>query len=521
MDGMHQDDARSLSRILFSWLSSPVTLIGFGILLRSVLYAANASLWVDESALALNIIQRTYADLLQPLDYGQAAPAGFLLLEKFVSLRFGIGEYALRLIPFLSGIASLFLFHAVVKRCLMREAVPWALFLFAIASPLVYYSSELKQYSSDVFVALVILLAGIHVREKNLAVFPVAMFGAAGAVGIWCSQPASFVAGGIALALLVASIARKDWRGAGLAGLAGTLFLSSFGAEYYFLIRHVPIDPFLKFWAQDLMPFPPSSIWHLLWIYETFIVQFRFPMGLTLAGMGAFSFLCGSISLFKRNPDTLFILLFPVLVTIVASALQRFPLRGRLVLFFAPFLAILIAEGVMRIFEMSRAKRLSAGVLFVVLLFLHPLANAVVHVRYPEEARTGLDHSEEIRPVLQYIRDHWREGDSMYVFNPSECAFRYYSLLLGADFRKVIVGKNLRKDFENEYRKELDHLRGRERVWVLFSHVSSKNRGINEESCMVGYLETIGRRRDQVHYTGASAYMFDLSASSEIVKEGK
>jgi hypothetical protein len=518
---MNQDNARSLSRIIFSWLSSPITLIGFGILLRTVQYAANASLWVDESALALNIIQRSYADLLQPLEYGQAAPVGFLLLEKFVSLHLGIGEYALRLIPFLSGIASLFLFHALAKRCLMREAVPWALFLFAIASPLVYYSSELKQYSSDVFITLVILLAGIHAREKNLALFSVAMLGVAGAAGIWCSQPATFVAGGIALALMVACIARKDWRGAGLAVLAGTLFLLSFGVEYYFLIRHIPIGHFLKFWSQNLMPFPPTSFWHLLWVYETFIDLFRFPMGLTLAGIGAFSFLCGSISMFKRNRDTLVILFFPALVTIVASALQRFPLRGRLVLFFAPFLAILIAEGIMRIFEMSRAKRLYAGVLFVVLLFLNPLANAVVHVRYPEAARLRMGHSEEIRPVLQYIRDHWREGDLMYVFNPSECAFRYYSLVLGVDFREVIVGGNLMEDFENEYRRELDRLQGRDRVWVLFSFFSNKKGEINEESCMVGYLEVIGRRRDQVRYNGASAYMFDLSASSEIVKEGK
>jgi 4-amino-4-deoxy-L-arabinose transferase-like glycosyltransferase len=190
-------------------LSSPVTLIGFGILLRSVLYAANASLWADESALALNIIQRTYVDLLQPLDYGQAAPVGFLLLEKFVSLRLGIGEYALRLFPFLSGVASLFLFHAFAKRCLVHEAVPWALFLFAIAWPLVDYSSELKQYSSDVFITLVILLAGFRAREKPLDLVSVAMFGAAGAIGIWFSQPAACVAGGVALALVVSCVREK------------------------------------------------------------------------------------------------------------------------------------------------------------------------------------------------------------------------------------------------------------------------------------------------------------------------
>jgi hypothetical protein len=106
----------------------------------------------------------------------------------------------------------------------------------------------------------------------------------------------------------------------------------------------------------------------------------------------------------------------------------------------------------------------------------------------------------------------------MYVFNPSLYAFRYYSKLLGADFREVIVGEDFKNDFENKYRKDLDRLRGRDRVWVLFSHVSRVTRGINNESCMVGYLETIGRRRDQVRYTGASAYMFDLSVSSETVE---
>jgi hypothetical protein len=109
----------------------------------------------------------------------------------------------------------------------------------------------------------------------------------------------------------------------------------------------------------------------------------------------------------------------------------------------------------------------------------------------------------------------------LYVFSSSEDAFRYYSLLLGADFREVIIGANLRKDFENTYRKELDRLSGRGRVWVLFSHVSSEGgKSVNVES-MVRYLETIGKRRDQVRHSGAFAYLFDLTASSETGMQGK
>jgi hypothetical protein len=191
------------------------------------------------------------------------------------------------------------------------------------------------------------------------------------------------------------------------------------------------------------------------------------------------------------------------------------------VLFLAPFLAILMAEGIRQVFEMDRTKRLSAGVLFAVLLFLQPLADAAVNIRYPEETRSQMGRSEEVRPVLRYIRDHWRDGDLLYVFSSSEDAFRYYSLLLGADFREVIIGANLRKDFENTYRKELDRLSGRGRVWVLFSHVSSEGgKSVNVES-MVRYLETIGKRRDQVRHSGAFAYLFDLTASSETGMQGK
>ena len=160
-----QAPGKSRSATIVSIVSSPIFLIGLGVLLRTAQYAGNLSFWVDESALALNIIRKSYGELLNPLDYHQAAPVGFLLLEKYVSLHLGIGEYSLRLVPFLSGIASLPVFHALARKSLPKAAIPWALFLFAIAGPLVYYSAEMKQYSSDVLVTMVIFLAGFRAWE--------------------------------------------------------------------------------------------------------------------------------------------------------------------------------------------------------------------------------------------------------------------------------------------------------------------------------------------------------------------
>ena len=48
---------------LFSLSKLPYTIIGFGIFVRLVQYLFNRSLWHDEAALALNIVNRSYLEL--------------------------------------------------------------------------------------------------------------------------------------------------------------------------------------------------------------------------------------------------------------------------------------------------------------------------------------------------------------------------------------------------------------------------------------------------------------------------
>ena len=82
-------------------------------------YAANRSLWLDEAYLTESIL--TYsARQLATTDFlhWQAAPVGFLLLEKLAVTLLGTGEHALRLVPLLAGVASVPLFYLVVRRSL-------------------------------------------------------------------------------------------------------------------------------------------------------------------------------------------------------------------------------------------------------------------------------------------------------------------------------------------------------------------------------------------------------------------
>ena len=80
-----------------------IVVLGLG--LRTVQYARNRSLWLDEALLALNILHRSAGGLFKGLDYHQGAPIGFLLLEKLATKLAGNGELALRAFPFLGLIS--------------------------------------------------------------------------------------------------------------------------------------------------------------------------------------------------------------------------------------------------------------------------------------------------------------------------------------------------------------------------------------------------------------------------------
>ena len=91
------------------WLDRGLMLfLVIGALARVIRYYLCFPLWDDESFLCVNFIGRSYAELLQPLDYHQVAPVLFLWIERAVVQIFGFNEYSLRLVPLVTSLGSLF-----------------------------------------------------------------------------------------------------------------------------------------------------------------------------------------------------------------------------------------------------------------------------------------------------------------------------------------------------------------------------------------------------------------------------
>lgn len=507
-----------LSQKVFSVFSSQrlsLAIISFGILVRVVQYLSNRSLWADEAVLALNIVNRSYLELLQPLDYNQGAPIGFLWVEKLAVQLFGDNEYALRLFPLVSGILSLLLFYQLTKRYLRPQAVPVALILFASLRHIVYYSFEVKQYSTDVAIALFCFLMTTYLSQEKLNFKQTVVLSSLGAIAIWFSHPAIFVLAGVAFSSgLVKFFQKERIRLVNLLAIYST-WLFSFALFYWISLKSLSSNENLLTSWQNKSTFP-SSILDLIWPLDSLGRFFYEPLGFKspMDGLAIVVFVIGCFSFFHRKKAPLFILLSPLLATLFAAYLHKYPFGGRLVLFLTPFFIVPLAEGVDYLWLKSRSitGKLVWSVLIVLLIYT-PLANAT-HLFVEPHLKS------DIKPAISYIRKHQKPGDILYVYQRGEYQFKYYAKKYGYQEGDYIIGVDDLDNYDGvgvseaewqRYKTDLDQLRGRDRVWILFSHA-----WVKEENQMIkSYLDSIGQQLEffQSRSPKSFVYLYDLKGN--------
>ena len=112
----------------------------------------------------------------------QIAPPGFIALVELCEHVFGISEWSLRLVPFVAGVASVPLCYLLAARVLSPMGTAVATFLFATAYPLILFTSNLKQYSLDVFAVVGIAVLAESTLRTSLDRMRAAWLAAAGAL---------------------------------------------------------------------------------------------------------------------------------------------------------------------------------------------------------------------------------------------------------------------------------------------------------------------------------------------------
>jgi hypothetical protein len=213
----------------------------------------------------------------------------------------------------------------------------------------------------------------------------------------------------------------------------------------------------------------------------------------------------GFWAMWRRRRDAALLLLGPVAVMLVASATRQYPFYGRLLLPLAPAMLLAACEGAG--FLVSRQLLPSpAAALIAIPPLLALFENRPVH------------RIEETRPMLAYMAAHRRPGDAFYVYHGALPAFRYYGPRYGLDPADAVSGSCHRGE-PRAYLHEIDALRGRRRVWVVFVHDVPR---LGEQAVMLGYLDRIGVRLDGIAVAAdgpseVRADLYDLGIPQRLV----
>jgi uncharacterized membrane protein len=467
-----------------------------GAVLRLIGYLANRSLWFDEAALAVNIIERPLPGMFKPLELHQGAPVGFLIAEKIITIILGPQEFALRLFPLVCGLLTILVAVFVARLYVRSSAVPLATALVALNPALIYYSAEAKQYSCDALVTLLLLWTFFELLRSDLSGKTMAAYALIGAAAVWFSHPSVFLLASAGGVLLFSARSNKS-RAARLT-LILAAWAASFAVLYFVSLRRLAGDSaLLDFWSQYFPRRPLASLHTLSWLFDVFLVSFRDAAGLAIiTGMGFF--LLGCAALFRRNPRPAWILLGSFVALLLAAAAQKYPLGGRLLLFAVPIILLLVAEGVAATCARLPHAKLAQFIISCLVLLQPTLLS--VHGLWT-------NHRDDIRPVLDYAQARALPSDRWYIYFQAQPQMRYYSDIRGLGMN-WIPGSDCGSD-SRCYAKDIDSLAGASRTWIVLSHILFRGNR-DDGAILIEQFDRKGRCLEEFSRPGARAYLYDL-----------
>ena len=499
-------------------LSSPWTLwalIVFGVAFRIIQYWSNRSLWLDEAMLSSSILNRSYGDLLKPpLDYYQHSPIGFLWMERFFLSLIHPLEYGLRFFPLLCGIISVFAFWRLTRYLLAPIGQAAALSLFSCGHYLVYYSSEVKQYSTEVLVCVTLIWTGLRFREPAPTWGKTLLLGMLGAVTIWLSFSAVFVLAGIGASLVFFAMRNKNQKDLLLLLSILTLWAASFLVLYYSILRNTPILPqVMKEWTNldGFWPFPPASISDLLWPWralQTFIAN---PLGMEIIFPYMVLIAAGYWVLGRKAPFYCLVVCITVVVAIAAAALHRYPFGLRVILYLVPLALIGVGAAVDKIWEHLYAANTGLFLLIVLAVFYTPIKGGFHQALHPTV-------NTEIKPALTIVSQKARPGDGIYVYRYAMPTYLVYQNSYPA-LRHLEVystslesGSPTQPEVDEQLRRIQAHAG---RVWLLFAHTDVEE--VSYRYYMRYFLDRIGRQVSSYEKDNVWLYLYAMPESGPAI----
>jgi len=362
-------------------LAIPAAIAVTGTVLLLVQWGWGRVLWLDEEMIAINIRDRSFRELAGALSLAQAAPYGWLVIERALLLVFGPGERVLRLVPVLFGIGTLGCAVWVGRRWMTVVGAASLVFLCAMGQWVAFHALELKHYSADICFGLLLPALAARAVERRpdgrladsrriLAWWIVA------ALAQWLSNGALFVAPACAIVIVAEELARTGPAAAIRAAAPGGLWLLSFGANYAITLGPALRSDFLRgYWAGSLPPAGAGIVETVRWCLRQIAPLADKPGG---SGFGVLFWIVAATGLVAAPAfPTAFRIVFGLvpLSAFLLAAIRLVPMSERLGLWWVPALYVGIAMSAQAAVDLIVSRpsarwglRVAAGVAAVALL---------------------------------------------------------------------------------------------------------------------------------------------------------
>jgi len=386
-------------------------------------YLTRADFWADEAAIAYNICTRSFGQLSRPMILDQVAGCGFLAAVKLVTEALGHDERVFRLAPLLAGCAVLPLFFVAACRFASRALALIGLMLLAASPSLVHYSSELKPYGTDAaMTAAMMLLFFTVVRGRGR--LPLILLVVLGIAAPWFSLPVVFVLCGFGLTCLIAALKERDRRWTTIWIWLGLLWCVSFLIEYALTLRSSTQSRYLlTYWSDAFAPFPPKSPADLRWFIGKPAYMFVELFGTGYRYLAVALFALGAWVTWRKDKLRLCMLISPLPLVLICSALHKYPFSGRLLLFLTPLLAFLMAAGVEAIWIRRQWWIKLAGAACLVGLLAEPMAEDI------QSTRAAFHNAPQPGMVaaVAFLKDHAQPADAIIVSREANWTYMFYA----------------------------------------------------------------------------------------------
>jgi hypothetical protein len=499
-------------RLRHASTSTVAALLAVGVATRVLSYASGRSLTLDEAFLGLNLQRDSPRGLLGTLDWNSAAPPGFLEAEKLLTHLFGESELALRSAPFVAGVLAVGTFALLARRLSSSSSGKLAILLFVGVPLATSYSALVKPYAFDLLCVTALYVATLRSLDAPSVRGRALLLAGLGVVAPTFSYASIFAIAASASVLIADAVATRSRAAALRTGAVVGSWLSIFAVaaavhgetvshlrqslhnESGFTSLHQAFGA-----ARVVSGLAPSR-----WVDSTFG-----GIATVCAGM-----LCslGAWYLARRAWRLLALLVLPVLFVGIASFAGFYPALPRTLLFLAPTLAVLMAEGSLAAIDTKRtALKWPLAALLALVLAAEFLAT--IDVTRAARRDTG------IKPVMDVLATRTRPGDTVYLNFASQYPFAYY-LACGCNDRSVaaairdgrwpvgvadgtvdqwspalrsrsprfLVGRFTAYELRS-YLADLGRIPERGRVWIVLSFLHPDERGF-----LLAGLDRRGRR---------------------------